>query len=364
MKKKNQSFAMIISSLLFILFLCCGKVPIRAAQTTDNARAAYEEYRLRFDGIEREADIERNGFVLIKEQVFPAVLESFGEIEFLPALDTGSNRLALFLAGEDGTIVYKTDQLESNNRNRGQLNQPNKGIAAVSFQDVNEDGLTDIILIISCENETGEMAGKIYRVGEILFQSEQGLYRDWRLSDKINRFSMNKSVEFITAFVRDGFSTEFLYTATTLNELLEEGFQIESEQCYWRQFEKLGRLQVVPGTYTMAEYHIFMIYLVNEQGYIVWSLQPMGSYDNLYALRGITCKDIDGDGLKDMVVLARYSYENEMGEGVVESKYAVYYQRTGGFVEETEYARMYRCEEDTTMEELVKRARAYWGWGT
>ena len=34
-----------------------------------------------------------------------------------------------------------------------------------------------------------------------------------------------------------------------------------------------------PGTYRMAEYTVFMLYLVNEQGYIVWSFQPMGEYE-------------------------------------------------------------------------------------
>ena len=125
---------------------------------------------------------------------------------------------------------------------------------------------------------------------------------------------MNKSAETIAAFVKGGRSTEFLYTAATRQELVRRGFVIAREQCYFRQFEKLGRLEVVPGTYTMADFDIFMIYLINEDGYIVWSLQPMGDYDNLYALKGITCRDIDGDGMKDILVLARYSYEGSMSE--------------------------------------------------
>ena len=103
-------------------------------------------------------------------------------------------------------------------------------------------------------------------------------------------------------------------------------------------------------------------YLVNEQGYIVSSLQPMGDYDNLYALRGINCSDIDGDGLKDMVVLARYSYEGESGEMVVQTDYSVYYQRTGGFSADEDIKNFYRCEEDDTMEALIKKVREYWGW--
>lgn len=360
----HRQFLLFLLIIFSFILLLLQPLQARASQNTEDVRREYQEYRERFEQIEKSSDIEGQGFDLIEKQVFPAVLETFGEVEFIPALDQESSRLALFLADGAGQIVYKTDQLESNNRNRGQLKQPNVGIDAVSFQDLNADGLTDVILIISCVKESGELAGKNYRVGEVLFQSEKGLYRDWRLSDKINRFSMNKSIEFITAFVRDGYSTEFLYTAATQEELLKKGFQIAADQCYWRQFEKLGRLRVVPGTYTMADYHIFMIYLVNEQGYIVWSLQPMGSYDNLYALRGVTCRDIDGDGLKDMVVLAHYSYEGEAGESIVKPDYSVYYQRTGGFVEETEYVGMYECTEETTMEELVKQARAYWGWGT
>ena len=77
---------------------------------------------------------------------------------------------------------------------------------------------------------------------------------------------------------------------------MRRGFVIAREQCYFRQFEKLGRLEVVPGTYTMADFDIFMIYLINEDGYIVWSLQPMGDYDNLYALRGLPAGISTGTG--------------------------------------------------------------------
>ena len=142
------------------------------------------------------------------------------------------------------------------------------------------------------------------------------------------------------------------------------GFQIISEQCYTRTFGKLGKLQVVPGTYRIADYDVFMVYLVNEQDYILSMLQPMGSYDNLYALKGINCRDIDGDGLKDIVVLAKYSYEDEEHKLAVSSDYSIYYQRTGGFSADTEIKNWYQCSEEDTMQTVVERARAYWGWKT
>lgn len=62
------------------------------------------------------------------------------------------------------------------------------------------------------------------------------------------------------------------------------------------------------------------------------------------------------------MVLARYSYEGSGHELIVKSDYAVYYQRTGGFSADTEIKDSYRCGDEDTMEEVVKKARAYWGW--
>ncbi|MDE7184958.1 MAG: VCBS repeat-containing protein [Lachnospiraceae bacterium] len=268
----------------------------------------------------------------------------------------------MFLADADGAILYRTDQLETNSRVRGQMEQPGQEIASVAFQDLNGDARTDIILITTCEDTDGRK----YKVGDVLFQSADQLrfYRDYRISDKLNRFGMNKNAKSITAFVRDGDSTEFLYTALTLKELRRHGFQIISEQSYTRTFGKLGKLQVVPGTYRIADYEVFMIYLVNEQDYIMSALQPMGEYDNLYALKGINCRDIDGDGLKDIIVLAKYSYEDENHKLAVASDYSIYYQRTGGFSADTQIKSQYPCRDEDTMQTLVEKARAYWGWKT
>ncbi len=337
---------------------------VSAANREQELITQYENYEERFAAIKTMDDMDEMGFEVIEKHVFPVLLESFGEKEvtFVPALEREYHRLALFITDAEGNILYKTNQLETNNLYRGVLKQPTKDIAAVSFQDANKDGLTDIILITKCVNDTGEYAGRAYKTGDVLFQREGGFYRDYRISDKLNRFSMNKSANCIAAFVRGGRSTEFLYTATTLEELLAEGFVIIEEQCYERNFEKLGRLCVVPGIVSMSEYDIFMIYLVNEQGYIVWSFQPMTDYDNLYSLKGMTGKDVDGDGMKDLVVLAKYSYDGEDGELLVESNCSIYYQRTSGFDIDSGFDEYYQCTDEDTLEELVAKIREYWGW--
>lgn len=357
-----------------VIVLCClgGKTAVwaREAGTADGLAAEtdrqilteYKEYLEELNGIERRADMDGSGFAVIEEQIFPIETACFGEVFLVPAIERKYHRLALFFIEADGNVVYRTDQLAANSWDMGVLEQPVDQIGAVSFQDLNRDGKMDIVLIVSCRNKSGAYASRNYNIGDVLFQGEEGFYRDYRISDKINRFGMNKSAESIIAYVRDGYSTEFLYTASSKAELLRNGFVIAKEQDYFRQFEKLGYLEVVPGSYTMAEFSVFMIYLVDEQGNIVWSFQPMGDYDNLYALKGIACRDIDGDGMKDLLVAARYSYAGSLEDVVVESDYEIYYQRTSGFETDTEVKKKVHCSEEDTVADLVDKARAYWGW--
>lgn len=368
---KAEKGVLLAAGILAICILVLRPVSVVQAEqlqedkeTLEQLIKLYNEYEARFAAIENLSDIEENGFLAIEEQSFPVILESFGEEEvtFLPVMDEEYSRMAVLIADSEGNVLYKTNRLETNNRRLGELKQPTKDIAAVSFQDLNGDGLTDIILITDCENETGEYEGRIYKTGDVLFQGQGDFYRDWRISDKINRFSMNKSIDFIATYVRDGISVEVLYTATTLEELLNNGFQIIQEQCYWRSFEKQGYLRVVPGVIKMAEYNIFMIFLVNEQGYIVWSFQTMEDYDNLYSLKGMTCRDMDGDGMKDIVLLARYSYAGPEGELQVDTKCSIFYQRTDGFEEDKEFSDYHQCTSEDTVSGLVELIRGYWGW--
>lgn len=74
-----------------------------------------------------------------------------------------------------------------------------------------------------------------------------------------------------------------------------------------------------------------MVYLVNEEGYIVWSFQPMGDYMRIsMGLRGISCQDIDGDGLKDiMVFIATVMRKQQtVSRGGKAGIHLYYYQRT------------------------------------
>ena len=73
------------------------------------------------------------------------------------------------------------------------MTQPEQEIASIAFQDLNGDMQTDIILITYCDEK--------YKVGDVLFQSTNkntlNFYRDYRISEKLNRFGMNKNAKAI-----------------------------------------------------------------------------------------------------------------------------------------------------------------------
>ena len=324
----------------------------------------YEAFLGRMGAIRRREEIGEAGLLMVEEQIFPLEVAGRGEVFLIPALDPQYRRLVLFFAepGEGGEIVFWTEQLGANGQVPGRLRQGCRGVAAVSFPDMDGDGRQDVVLITVC-NTQEDGTGASYKVGDVLFQGEEGFYRDWRLSGRINRYGMNKSVRQILSFAAEGEPVEALYTAATRKELEEYGFVEEPGYASHADFEKLGELLVVPGYYKLAEYHIFMVYLVNKEGRVAWNFQPMGEFENLYEILGIACQDIDGDGLKDLVALARYTYDTPSGEMLTEKGYTIYYQRTGGFVEDTKLKSLYQCGEETTMEELIVLARSYWEIG-
>ena len=327
---------------------------------------AYREYEEHFAQIQTIADIRAQGYDVVEKHVFDVPLVSYypdeadaveeadtilpqptevvrpnslykimsedavalqevPTVRFYCALERKSHRGAVFLADEEGLIVYKTNRLECNYTVLGELNQPIYDMVSVAFQDLNGDELTDIILIAGCTRTSESGERKNDKIGEVLFQQDDSqdgavmFYRDWRINDKINRYDMNQSAKSIRSFVRDGQSTEFLYTATTEQELLRNGFYVIEEQQYTRAYEKLGTLKILPGYFRQGDYNIFRIYMINEQGAIVWSFEPMGDYDNLYALKGISTVDLDGEGMKDLLVLGRYSREGKSCKPVISS---------------------------------------------
>ena len=325
----------------------------------NNAPFEQRQYQKRFESINtmteaKEAGYEQVGFITgyfadagIKDEctVYAAINRHYG-------------RVALFFTNADEKVLHKTENLECNNFFIG-LHQPNADIAAISARDINGDGLDEILIISLCLNE-----GARFKIGDIIFQNASAFYRDWRISDKINRFDMNKDIEMMTSFVRDGHSAEFLYSAATLEELINGGFQPLADQSFETDFEKFGAVEVVPGFYSMGWQHIFIMYLVNGDGQVVWNFQCMRGYDNFSRMTGISFKDVDGDGWADLSVLIEYMSPDDDNRSYATNDFSIYYQRDGYFFEDKDFHKAF-CKDMTgeeAMSDIVRAAQEFWGW--
>jgi len=345
---------------VFILLLAAAiALPAAAADLFSPGQPDYERYRMRMESVQTVEDIALNGFVVFEDNIFrTSELIYLGRVDIIPAIDPKHGRIILFFAREDGAVVYKTDDLECNNQRRGELNQPNLDVAGYGLRDMNGDGLTDIVMISRSVCPDGPYAGVVYTVGDALFQSEAGFYRDWRLSDRINRFGMNIDVNTVIAFVRDGISAEFLYLAGTVDELIQNGFEMMHERAAY--FETFGDVRLFYGTYRMSGYYILMVYLADSDGNLLWNFQPMGKYTNFSNMRNFMLTDIDGDGRTDIVFLIRYGALTLDWKTVRVTDYVIYYQRSGYFERDWEFSSTYLLTGNDTVPDIAEKAAAFW----
>lgn len=358
---KSKYKATVFLAIIFAMLLS----PMMSAATGPDETALYNAYRDSFNSVSYEGDISKNGFRIIETQKFDVEHQTFGLLTIIPAIHVEHQRMALFFALEDETIVFKTDDFMSNTWVKGEVKQTNREVICISCTDLDGDELLDIIVISSCQNDSGVYGDKPYNVGDALFQNGTGFYRDPRISDKINRFDMNKSAEYIYAFIRSGVSMEFLFVANDYDELLADGFKPIDYLQVSEHLEKFGVVDVIPGFYDMTGQYYLMVYIVDQSGNILWNFQPMHYYANFYNILAVSLKDIDGDGNKDLTLIARYVAYDEDGNAFLKTDYNIYYQRAGYFLEDTEFKRSHvhdENDEDGDIDGLTNKARQYWGW--
>ena len=106
----------VLGILCLIVCLYIGNMPVSASLDDESILAKYQAYEAEFWGIQSVNEIEEQGFFIIQEQVFSVLLESFGEQEvtFIPAMDRKYHRLTVFIADLKGEILYRCNQLATN----------------------------------------------------------------------------------------------------------------------------------------------------------------------------------------------------------------------------------------------------------
>ncbi|WP_242975962.1 hypothetical protein [Desulfosporosinus sp. FKB] len=132
------------------------------------------------------------GFSSIEKQSFMVNLNSWGNVKFVSGKLTGGSHVPVefYLTDKEGdifydfaaTLPYRVD------------------VKAVSFEDVNKDGLKDIIIIVNDEDDTSNCLATVY------FQKADGSFaNDLKLDQEINESGNNKEVKIVRTFLAPKF---------------------------------------------------------------------------------------------------------------------------------------------------------------
>jgi len=130
------------------------------------------------------------GFQPIEDQSFMVDLDSWGKVKFVSGkLTAGSHIPAVFyLTDEDGNIFYEFNTTFPYSVD----------VEAVSFKDLNKDGLKDIIIIVSDQYD----GASGLPIANVCFQQEDGTFMtDYELCQKINDSGNNKDIKTVTNYV-------------------------------------------------------------------------------------------------------------------------------------------------------------------
>lgn len=342
----NSKFtAQIVKYFLFslIVFLTMFSFQINSYAITNS-----DEFYIDFNQVKNSNDILKNDFIIDEKQSFDTSFENFGAVKFIVAYHK-SGKVAVFLAHKNKNILYSTYNLEFNNWS-------NIVIKAISFKDLNNDGLRDITIISKCATGAGLYGAAPFPIADVLFQNKSGFYKNKSITDILNKYDMNRTIDMVSSYVKDKKSKIFLYTSKTLNELVKNGFKIIDEQSFWVSFENWGNVRFVSGTYNMGGLNNVMLYIVNSRGEILQYFNPMIYDYNFIRVRAVSFTDINSDGLKDIIFLAEYNdFENKVYN--VCSLCSVYFQNQNGFYSDRIFDRDFYTKNTDSLKDVIERAK-------
>lgn len=134
------------------------------------------------------------GFELTKDQTFMVDLNSWGNVKFVSGKLTGGDHIPVefYLTNEEGDILY----------NFNAVLPYSVDVKAVSFQDVNKDGLKDIIIIVEDNygGESGEPLAAVY-----LQEADGSFTYDNELNQEINDSGSNNDISTIASYLSSKF---------------------------------------------------------------------------------------------------------------------------------------------------------------
>jgi hypothetical protein len=136
--------------------------------------------------------LEDKNIMIIENQSFWVTLENWGKVQFLSCEDE-DNKLIFYIANEKGYIIYKFPDFLGNDWYLYELK-------AVSFKDVNKDGLKDIVIIADYMTGIGNEGAIPFPVCGIYFQKGEKFIDLPELNEEINGVGQNTDISTVMKF--------------------------------------------------------------------------------------------------------------------------------------------------------------------
>lgn len=141
------------------------------------------------------------GFSPFESQSFMVNIGFWGEVKFVSGkITTGEFvPVVFYLTNKDGDIVY-----DFNTSKDDPCIPYNSDVKAVSFEDVNKDGLKDIIIITANSSKGSANYGKITAV--VYLEKSDGTFNsDFKLNQEINNSENNKDIKTVVNYLSKKF---------------------------------------------------------------------------------------------------------------------------------------------------------------
>lgn len=165
------------------------------SDTNNNNNKVNPSLKLTNNNLSNLKSMQKNGFEIIKEQSFWVQLENWGKVHFVSGYNKiqGIPKVKFYLVNSNDDIVYDFPDFYGNMWVFYELK-------AVSFKDINKDGLKDIIIIADYILGHGENAAVPFPVSSVYFQKDKKFINLPELDEQINYKNKNQNIDSLLKF--------------------------------------------------------------------------------------------------------------------------------------------------------------------
>lgn len=142
-------------------------------------------------------NLKAGGLQVIESQCFSVNLENYGRVKFISGLkrEDYNNNANFYLVDDKNNVLYKFPDFYGNTK--GMFND----IRAVSFVDVNNDGLKEIVIISDYKSNTS--SSTLIPICSIYFQKGKEFINYKNIDDRINNSSNNKDIATVLKYAKE-----------------------------------------------------------------------------------------------------------------------------------------------------------------